>query len=770
MALVDDDDAMFHLECIGDASKQIFLSNTLINAFEADFYHLKQAMMTKIEELKSENEEMKIFCDSELDRASVQLQSLGEERARLMHSNHDLQTKYDDLNTMFHEMNVRYDEQYQDLVEKYNSLQVRYDEQLDIDQSLKIEYEEYKNQCDKSITKYIANSANERNTVDSLTKGMAEMKELLQQATRKETETSQQLQLKDEELVQCRSAYETKEAKANRQHIVALTDLESKVIDLERKLNRSIDVETSLRGNNAAMNHYVSALKEQLDQKELLHGKIERSHNNLRSYLEAKNQLTIDTVSTTMSPGSDTSTDVFGLILEHEKKQNALFESKTSDLKGQMELAIREKDSSMAKVAELQSLVSECMAQLNTSMESEKQLQLAVANHEINYSTLLGENAKLQGNITQLLQFKVEDANNMKLQFEKEIENMEVEKYKLKDSNNKLQQLLDESNAIQGSLQKSVSQLTDSLMREMDNNNQLTSKNELLQLSLSRSKGMYNASIYRFIIFFREIIFSLFTHQLPSIRCIESEQSYLKMMGDQTISTKQICDQYEGKISQLESRLASSNTENERYIQAMQEEIASFKDRVNYSQLEIEKLNKSIEKLKNIVSEKEKEMGDLCTRYDISQNALKQHEENAKRSPVTIGQHEDQQLAAYKQSMEGKLLYYQQKISSLQEQLSESVETNNLHLQEISSTRQQQLDKVRQVIAKAVSNQKASESEIQRLNKELFQLKMNNGAVPASDNEVIAKLQEQLTLLKANYDLLAEENALMKGEPQSFLY
>ena len=52
MALVDDDDAIFHLESIGDASKQIFLSNTLINAFEADFYYLKEAMLAKVEELK----------------------------------------------------------------------------------------------------------------------------------------------------------------------------------------------------------------------------------------------------------------------------------------------------------------------------------------------------------------------------------------------------------------------------------------------------------------------------------------------------------------------------------------------------------------------------------------------------------------------------------------------------------------------------------------------------------------------------------------------
>ncbi len=495
MALVDDDDAMFHLECIGDASKQIFLSNTLINAFEADFYYLKQAMMAKIEELKSENEEMKIFCDAELDRASVQLQSLGEDRARLMHSNNDLQTKYDDLNTMFHDMNTKYDEQYRDLVEKYNSLQVRYDEQLDIDQSLKIEYEEYKNQCDKSITKYITNSVNERNIIDNLTKEMVEMKELLQQLVRKEKDLSQQLLLKDEELVQYKSAYEAKESKVSRQHIIALTDLESKIIDLERKLNRSIDVETSLRGNNAAMNQYVSTLKEQLEQKELLHGKIERSYNNLRLYLEAKNQLTNDTVNT--SPSSDnSSSDVFELILEHEKQQNALYESKTSDLKYQVELAFREKDSSSAKVAELQSLVNEYATQLNTSMESEKRLKLEVVSHELSYSTLLGENAKLQANITQLLQFKAEDANHMKLQYEKTIENLEVEKYTLKDSYNKLQQLLDESNAVQGSLQKSVTQLTESLMREMDNNNQLTSKNELLQLSLSRSKGMSNPSIY----------------------------------------------------------------------------------------------------------------------------------------------------------------------------------------------------------------------------------------------------------------------------------
>ncbi len=236
------------------------------------------------------------------------------------------------------------------------------------------------------------------------------------------------------------------------------------------------------------------------------------------------------------------------------------------------------------------------------------------------------------------------------------------------------------------------------------------------------------------------------------------------------MSNKQIFDQYEGKISQLESRLASNNAENERYIQAMQEEIASFKDQVKYSQMEIEKLNKSIEKLKNIVSEKEKEIRELGANYDISQNALKQHEENAIRSQAARGPQEDQQFAAYKQSVEEKLLDYQQKISSLQERLSESVETNNLHLQEISSTRQQQLDKVRQVIAKAVNNQKAAESEIQRLNKELVQLKTSGAIAGNSDNEVIVKLQEQLALLKANYDLLAEENALMKGEPQPFLY
>jgi len=191
-----------------------------------------------------------------------------------------------------------------------------------------------------------------------------------------------------------------------------------------------------------------------------------------------------------MSPNNNASTDVFELILEHEKQQNASCEAKVSDLKYQVELVTREKEAANTKVSELQSLVNEYTAQLNASMESEKQLQLAVVGHELNYNNILGENAKLQGSITQLLQYKAEDASNIKAQYEKIIENLEMEKFKLKDSTDKLLQLLEESSTTQALMKTSVTQLTDSLMREMDNNNQLTSKNELLQLSLNRSKGM----------------------------------------------------------------------------------------------------------------------------------------------------------------------------------------------------------------------------------------------------------------------------------------
>jgi chromosome segregation ATPase len=183
---------------------------------------------------------------------------------------------------------------------------------------------------------------------------------------------------------------------------------------------------------------------------------------------------------------------------------------------------------------------------------------------------------------------------------------------------------------------------------------------------------------------------------------------------------------------------------------------------VSYSKVEIEKLNKEIEKLKHEITEKEKEIGDMRAKYASA------------RLPATSPagqQEEDQQLAAYKQATDSKLLDYQQKITSLQEQLNESMEANTQHLQEISVTRQQQLEKVRQVVSKAVGNQKASEAEIQRLKQELAQLKTGNGTVAASsDNATILKLQEQLTLLKANYDLLLEENTLMKGEPAPFLY
>ncbi len=235
----------------------------------------------------------------------------------------------------------------------------------------------------------------------------------------------------------------------------------------------------------------------------------------------------------------------------------------------------------------------------------------------------------------------------------------------------------------------------------------------------------------------------------------------MKVVGDQTMSNQQIVDQYEGKMRHLESRLAATNADNDKYIQAMQEEIASFKSQVSYGKVEIEKLNKEIEKLKHEITEKERETGDMRAKYASA------------RLPATspAGQQEDQQLAAYKQATDSKLLDYQQKITSLQEQLNESMEANTQHLQEISVTRQQQLEKVRQVVAKAVSNQKASEAEIQRLKQELVQLKTGNGTVAASsDNATILKLQEQLTLLKANYDLLLEENTLMKGEPAPFLY
>ena len=751
--MVDDDDAIFHLESIGDASKQIFLSNTLINAFEADFYYLKEAMLAKVEELKAENEEIKTCCDAELDRASAQLQSLGEERARLIQSNHELHAKYDDLNRIFHEMKNKYDEEYRDLVVNYNSLQGKYDEQLDIDQSLKIEYEEYKNQCDKSISKYIANSVNDRSKIDKLAKEMDELKELLQQLIPREKELSKQLLQKDDELDLLKSEYEAKESRLNRQNVIALTELESKIIDLERKLNRSIDVETSLRGNNAAMNQYIDTLKSQLEQRDLINVKIERSYLNLSSYLNSKSQQTIDAAVSINSVYSSASTDVFELILQHEKQQQSENESKVNGLKTQLEEALIEKDSYNTKVNELQSLVNEYMTQLRTSMESEKQLQLAAANREMNYNTLVGENAKLQTNITQLLQFKAEDESNLKLKHEKVIENLEMEKFKLKDSTSKLEQLLEESNVMQSSLQKSVAQLTESLMREMDNNNQLTSKNELLQLSLIRSKGKHHTQQHSL------------THSLTQSLAfvfIESEQSYLKVVGDQTMANQQIVDQYEGKMRHLESRLAATNADNDKYIQAIQEEIASFKSQVSYSKVEIEKLNKEIEKLKHEITEKEKEIGDMRAKYASA------------RLPATSPagqQEEDQQLAAYKQATDSKLLDYQQKITSLQEQLNESMEANTQHLQEISVTRQQQLEKVRQVVSKAVGNQKASEAEIQRLKQELAQLKTGNGTVAASsDNATILKLQEQLTLLKANYDLLLEENTLMKGEPAPFLY
>ena len=232
----------------------------------------------------------------------------------------------------------------------------------------------------------------------------------------------------------------------------------------------------------------------------------------------------------------------------------------------------------------------------------------------------------------------------------------------------------------------------------------------------------------------------------------------MKVVGDQTMSNQQIVDQYEGKMRHLESRLAATNADNDKYIQAMQEEIASFKSQVSYSKVEIEKLNKEIEKLKHEITER-KRIGDGA-KYASAR--LRQRRPQGSRRPA---------LAAYKQATDSKLLDYQQKITSLQEQLNESMEANTQHLQEISVTRQQQLEKVRQVVAKAVSNQKASEAEIQRLKQELTQLKTGNGTVAASsDNATILKLQEQLTLLKANYDLLLEENTLMKGEPAPFLY